>query len=191
MAACEALRGRRDAASREVNMYKHILLPVDGSCLSEDAARTGIAIARAVGARVTALHVVPRTSESPLESWAHSTPDFAMHLDDTLLTRGARLLEQVRHAARLAGVPCECQVERGAPHEAILESASRGGCDLIVMASHGRGDASETLDSETVKVMTLGYTPVLVHHARRDRERRLDATESMPRASPPAHSGAR
>jgi len=158
-------------------MYKHILLPVDGSRLSEEAARTGIALARAVGARVTALHVVPRTSPPNLESWAHSTPDFATRLDETLVSRGARFVEEIRDAARLSGVACECQVSHErTPHEGILQSAREGQCDLIVMASHGRGgDGAEILDSETVKVVTLGEIPVLVHHARRDRDRGLPA----------------
>ena len=122
-------------------MYKHILLPIDGSRLSEDAAKMGIALARSMG------------------------------------SRGARYVEGVREAARRSGVPCECSVSHGqTPHEGILAEARRANCDLIVMASHGRGgSAEELLDSETVKVMMLGDTPVLLHHARRDRDRRTSA----------------
>ena len=155
-------------------MYKHILLPIDGSRLSEEAARAGIAIARALGARVTALHVVPSSKELALEDWAHARPGFAGKLAESLESRGARFVEQVREAARLSGVACECQISRErSPHEGILDLAREGKCDLIVMASHRRGaDAEEVLDSETIKVVTLGDTPVLVHHARRDRDRR-------------------
>ncbi|HUL96595.1 MAG TPA: universal stress protein [Usitatibacter sp.] len=152
-------------------MYKHILLPVDGSTLAEDAALAGLALARAVGARVTAFHVVPNPGTVGLDAWAHARNDFAEKLTETLESRGALYLEEVRDTARRLGVPCDCQMSYGlSPHAGILKEARERGCDLIVMASHGRGEETDDiLGSETVKVMSLGETPVLVHHARRDR----------------------
>ena len=152
-------------------MYKHILLPVDGSVLAEDAALAGLALARAVGARVTAFHVVPNAASVGLEAWAHAREDFAQKLTQSLETRGTLYLEEVRDTARRLGVPCDCQLSYGlSPHASILKEARERGCDLIVMASHGHGESNDDiLGSETVKVMSLGETPVLVHHARRDR----------------------
>ena len=150
-------------------MYKSILLPTDGSRLSEEAARAGIALARALGARVTALHVVTESADVGLDAWAHARPDFSGKLATTLGSRGEVYVENVREAARLSGVPCECRVSRGpSPHAGIIEEAKQGEHDLIVMASHGRDEAEEgTFGSETLKVLKLGDTPVLVHHDRR------------------------
>lgn len=149
-------------------MYRHILLPVDGSRLSEEAAASGIALARALGARVTALHVVAQPTDMALEAWAHSRPDFAAQLSGQLAGRGGLFVENVCDIARRAGVPCEPQlVHGGFVHAEILATARDRGCDLIVMASHSRSDAADVvLGSETVKVMTLGSVPVLVHHPR-------------------------
>jgi len=150
-------------------MYKNILLPTDGSRLSENAARAGIALARALGAKVMALHVIPDASEVVLERWAHGDEDFAGKFSEALASRGELYVEEVRDAARRAGVACECRVARGrTPHEGILEEAIGGHHDLIVMASHGHNEASgDVFGSETALVMKLGATPVLVHHVPR------------------------
>ena len=158
-------------------MYKHILLPVDGSRLSEDAAKMGIAIARSMGARVTAFHVVPDSNATVLDAWTHAGKEYAGKLAETFEARGEQYVSEVRDAARLSGVPCECRIAHGpSPHAGILAEAREAQCDLIVMASHGRGDPlDELVDSETVKVVMRGDTPVLVHHVRRDRDRRASA----------------
>lgn len=137
----------------------------------------GIAIARSIGARVTAFHVVPESNATVLDAWAHTGKDYAGRLAESLQSRGEQYVEEVLEAARRSGVPCECRVARGqSPHAGILAVAREANCDLIVMASHGRGGtAGELLDSETVKVMIMGDTPVLVHHARPDRDRRASA----------------
>lgn len=148
-------------------MYRHILLPVDGSRVSEEAAREGIALARRLGARVTALHVVAEPAAGlGLEDWAHCQPDFARKLSGQLAERGSQFVETVCDLARCAGVPCDAKLVNGrSAHTEILAEAREGGCDLIVMASHSRADAPESLlGSETLKVMTLGRVPVLVHH---------------------------
>jgi nucleotide-binding universal stress UspA family protein len=147
-------------------VYKHIMLPTDGSRLSDEAVKAGIELARALGARVTALHVLPEEPETSLESWAHHDPGYTRHLDDTLQKRAIEYVEAVREAALRSGVQCECSVTRAsAVHEEILDEAQQRGCDLIVMASHGRrGNVGTMLGSETVKVATLGRIPVLVHH---------------------------
>lgn len=149
-------------------MYRHILLPTDGSRLSEQAAAAGIALARSLGARVTALHVLPTPARPALDSWIYSDKRHGAHLDETLQKRAFEFLDTVRDAARRVGVPCECHVVHGdSVSREIIDEALSNNCDLIVMASHGpRGDAATALGSETVKVATLGRVPVLVHHKR-------------------------
>lgn len=150
-------------------MYKHILLPTDGSRLSEEAAAAGLALAKALGARVTALHVLPEPVTSGLEAWTHGDEEFEERLYKSFEARGKTYLESVRKMAAKAGVACECALVRGeAPHAEIIVEGRDRGCDLIVMASHGRkGTEAVLLASETLKVMTLGTLPVLVHPSAR------------------------
>ena len=125
-------------------MYRHILIPTDGSALAEHGVAHGLALAKSVGARVSAINVV-----EPLFA---VTGDFASVLD------------RVANAAKEAGVSCETiQVENRQPHQAIIATAEDKGCDLIVMSSHGRSGLSALLiGSVTNKVLTHAKTPVLV-----------------------------
>jgi nucleotide-binding universal stress UspA family protein len=150
-------------------VYQHILLPVDGSPASQSAARAGIALARRIGAHVTALHVLPEPARVGLDAWAHADQRFGANIADSLEARGERYTGEVREAARQSGVACECRVLRGAsPHAAILAEARKSQCDLIVMGSHGTsGAGASRVDGEAVKVVTLGEVPVLVHHGPR------------------------
>jgi len=148
-------------------MYKHILIPTDGSRLSEEAATAGVRLAKALGARVTMLHVVPEPSTSGLDAWTHDDEQFEAHLEKVLEGRADEYLETACDIARKAGVPCDRALVRGeSPHAEIVIEARERGCDLVVMASHGRkGDDAVILASETLKVMTLGGVPVLVHRS--------------------------
>jgi nucleotide-binding universal stress UspA family protein len=127
-------------------MYKNILIATDGSELSEKAVNHGIALAKRIGAKVTVLTVV-----QPLHTF---TAEYA----EKTLGAAARL-------AQAAGVECEgVHVEHDFPYQAIIDTAASKGCDLIVMASHGRhGISALVLGSETVKVLTHSKIPVLVH----------------------------
>ena len=84
-----------------------------------------------------------------------------------LEARGEQYLDRIREMARRAGVACDCAMARGeSPSAEIVVQARDRRCDLVVMASHGRsGSDAVILASETVKVMTLGDLPVLVHRA--------------------------
>jgi nucleotide-binding universal stress UspA family protein len=146
-------------------MYRHILIPTDGSPLSESAAEAAVALARALGARVTALHVLADLDEPPLEGWAHRDARFPVKLGQALRRRGAMYVDTVREVALRSGVPCECALASGAsPSVQIVREAHERGCDLIVMASHGRRAADRIAASETLKVVALGGIPVLAHH---------------------------
>jgi len=143
-------------------MYTKILIPTDGSPLSDAAIAQGLALARATGGTVVGM-----TVSAPFHTFALDP----MMVSDTKESykkeceaRAAKDLDAIRAAARVAGVLCEVMhVDAEHPYEGIIDSAKRAGCDLIVMASHGRKGASAlVLGSETVKVLTHSKIPVLV-----------------------------
>jgi len=144
-------------------MYTSILIPTDGTELAGKAVDHGIALAKRLNAKVTALTVLP-----PFHTF---TTDTQM-IEDTPAQYKARMqkhaektLGAVAGVAQAAGVACEMvQIEHEHPHQAIIDTAVSKGCDLIVMASHGRhGISALVLGSETVKVLTHCNIPVLVH----------------------------
>ena len=143
-------------------MYKHILIPTDGSALSEVAVRQGVALAKSLGASTTAITVTPTYHTFAVEPMALT--DTVEQYEKDCKALAARYLETVREAATTAGVPCTgLHVVHDSPYEAIIEAATKNHCDLIVMASHGRkGVAALVLGSETTKVLTHSKIPVLV-----------------------------
>ena len=144
-------------------MYTNILIPTDGSELAEKAVRHGIALAKRLGAKVTALTVLP-----PFHTLTTDTrmiEDTPAQYKVRMQQHAEKTLGAVADAATAAGVGCELiHVEHEHPYQAIIDTAAAKACDLIVMASHGRrGIAAIVLGSETVKVLTHSKIPVLVH----------------------------
>ena len=125
-------------------MYRHILIPTDGSELAEHGMAHGLALAKSVGAKVYVIYVV--------EPLLAVTGDFASVLD------------RAANAAKKRGVSCETiQMENVPPHQAIIAAAEDKGCNLIVMSTHGlSGLSMHLLGSVTNKVLTYTKTPVLV-----------------------------
>ncbi len=143
-------------------MYKHILIPTDGSELSQKALRQGIVLARVFGAGVTALTVSPTFHNLALDPvMVAATPE---QYGKDCAARAEKYLEAARIEAGIAGVPCEIQhVVHDHPFRVIVDTATTKHCDLIVMASHGRrGMSALLLGSETTKVLTHTKIPVLV-----------------------------
>ena len=143
-------------------MYKHILLPTDGSELSERAAREGVRLAKSMGAQLTALHTTPLFYPSELH--AQRAPEDALEHEKLSKRNAQRALDAIERIARDAGVAFTA-VHRTSerPWEVIIEVAQERGCDLIFMASHGRrGISALLIGSETNKVLTHGKLPVLV-----------------------------
>lgn len=143
-------------------MYKHILIPTDGSELSERAVKQGVALASSINAKVTGITVSPTFhtfSMDPL--MATDTPE---RYEKDVAAIAERYLAQVRSAAQAAGVECDCiHVVNDHPYAAIIDTANARGCDLIFMASHGRrGLSALVLGSETMKVLTHSRIPTLV-----------------------------
>ena len=143
--------------------YKHMLVPTDGSALSRKAIRTAVALARTLGARITALYVVPEGvptlfSGDKLYGSGVLAPQYRVAI------RGAaeEALGFARTTAAAAGVPCSsARTLARSPWEAIVHTARARECDLIVMASHGkRGLAA--LGSQTMKALAHTRVPVLV-----------------------------
>ena len=144
-------------------LYRRILLPTDGSEASQRAILAGVDFARETGADVVGLTATPAfhvLSADP--EMVEDTPD---QYASASRERAQVLLAEVERAAREAGVPCRLeQVVSDNPYEAIIGTARRLGCDLIVMASHGRrGLQGLLLGSETQKVLVHSAIPVLVH----------------------------
>jgi nucleotide-binding universal stress UspA family protein len=143
-------------------MYRHILVPTDGSDLSKDAFQYGISLAKAVNAKVTGINVTAPFHTFTLDSDALiDTPESYKKRTTAIATK---YLEQVKEEATRAGVQSDTvHVEHEHPFQAIIDTAKKRGCDLIVMASHGRrGISAIVLGSETVKVLTHSSIPVLV-----------------------------
>jgi nucleotide-binding universal stress UspA family protein len=144
-------------------MFKRILLPTDGSELSARAVLAGVSFAKEVGAQLVGMTALPdfKTFTANAEM-IESTEDEYLSASEA---RAARYLAVVTDAARVAGVDCTVvSVRSDEPHEAILRTARDHGCDLIIMASHGRhGLGGVLLGSETQKVLVHSAIPVLVY----------------------------
>jgi nucleotide-binding universal stress UspA family protein len=145
-----------------MDMFKHVLLPTDGSQLSEAAVQSGVRFAKSINARVTGFYAMPKfhmlayQTEMLTDTREQFAEDCKAHAD--------RFLAVIARAAKAAGVPCETVVQTSdRPYEAIVATAKERGCDLIMMASHGRsGVQAFLLGSETQKVLAHSGIPVLV-----------------------------
>jgi nucleotide-binding universal stress UspA family protein len=146
-------------------MFKHILLPTDGSKLSDRAVERGLELAKFLGARVTAVHVIPEFRLMADESFVLPTSaELKKRYEKEAKARAEKLLQKISARAGTQSVACEGVVVLGdVPFEHIIETAKKRKCDLIMMASHGRrGLSGLLLGSETSKVLTHSKIPVLV-----------------------------
>ena len=146
-------------------MYKHILIPTDGSPVSAKAVKAGIAFAKQSGARVTGYHAVEPV---PTHLYGEGyVADKAMIAEFERRRRDAarKRIAAIARQARKAGVRFEplVQIAR-TPYEGIVDAARKRKCDLILMSSHGhRGFSRLLLGSVADKVIQLSKVPVLVY----------------------------
>jgi nucleotide-binding universal stress UspA family protein len=145
-------------------MFKHILIPTDGSAASARAAAAGVELARATGAKVTGFFAAPPATPvifSEMMPVGYLPPERHAELIDKATTRYLCVIE---HAAKTAGVDFEGErVTSDYPAEAIIEAAHKHKCDLIFMASHSRpGLSALILGSQTQRVLQHAKVPVLV-----------------------------
>jgi nucleotide-binding universal stress UspA family protein len=139
-------------------MYKHILIPTDGSPLSANAIEQGIGLAKVLGAKVTGITVSIPFDTSALDPLM--VRDTAEQYKKDCEDRAEKFLGTIRLAAEAAGVECEVVHVTANPHEGIIDTALSRGCDLIFMASRGhKGVSALVLGSET---LTHSKIPVLV-----------------------------
>jgi len=145
-------------------MYRHLLVPVDDTDLSIGVVGNAVALACAVGARITFFHAIVdaagslRGEAEVLRLIARDEYEYAS------LGKAQELLAKAEAAARALGVPCESRhVVSDKPAQAIVAAARAGGCDLIFLASHGRhGKLGMALVSEMLEVLMSARLPVLV-----------------------------
>jgi len=145
-------------------MYKNLLLATDGSKLSGKAVVHAIALAKAVGAKITAFYAAP---DYPMPAYADGVvyePVSRKEYGKLAAQDADKILAEVSGKAAAAGVECKTAYSiAAAPWEAILDAAKKNRCDAIVMASHGRrGISAVLLGSETQKVLTHSKLPVIV-----------------------------
>lgn len=146
-------------------MYKHILLPYDGSELSEKALTEGIGLAKSENAKITLIYVV--SPHHLMVGGGRAVPglkrleqEYAQNIRD----EAQAMLDTARQRAASAGLMVDVVLEDGAnAHQCIIDGAQRLKCDLILMASHGRrGLDGLVVGSQTIKVLTHSTIPVLV-----------------------------
>lgn len=146
-------------------MFKHILVPTDGSQLSAETVKRAVSFARETGARVTFFFAKP---DYPVAFYGEgalidpTTPEKFAEMADK---QAKDVLAACEKTAADAGVAStSASATSDIPYEAIIEAADKAGCDLIFMASHGRrGISGLLLGSETQKVLTHSKVPVLVY----------------------------
>jgi len=144
-------------------MYRHLLVPIDGTDLSVAVVGNAVALARALGARITFFHAVADTAAlggdaAVLRAVAPREYDYAV------AGKARELLAKAEAAARALGVPCDARhAEHDRPAQAIVDAARAARCDLIFMASHGhRGRLGMAFASDTLSVLMNAGLPVLV-----------------------------
>lgn len=143
-------------------MFKHILIPTDGSELSNMAITNGVKFAKEINARITGLTVTTPFHFIALDGMQIADTAQQYALDVKALAQ--RNLNVLKEAASAAGVECELvHRESEHPYEEIVKTAQTQGCDVIFQASHGRrGMRALVMGSETHKVLTHTKIPVLV-----------------------------
>lgn len=144
--------------------YHHLLVPSDGTQLSLHALDQALALAKALGAQLTLLHVQPPLPVPLVGMGDMLDPATVDSLSQTAEMESERILQDGQAAALAAGLAIQTEVvKQDLPYRAIVEGAKRHGCDLIVMASHGRkGLSGLLLGSETQRVLLHAPIPVLV-----------------------------
>jgi nucleotide-binding universal stress UspA family protein len=146
-------------------MFKHILIPTDGSRLAAKGIKAGVKLAKSLGARVTGVYVAapympPIYGEAGLTLTGLSQKEYAKMVE----RQAKKALAALEIEAGLAGVSCRLEsVSEAQPWRGILRVARGRKCDAIVMASHGRGGLGGLiLGSETARVLAHSKIPVLV-----------------------------
>ncbi len=146
-------------------MFKHILIPSDGSKTAEKAVLAGLGFAREVNARVTAVTAMPTYPVPTRNQLLSGKFENIAQYEERIAAKGDKLMERVAQLGQDAGVQVKCEVVLSdEPYEAIIQTAKRNDCDLIFIASHGRRGFDELLHgSQTHEILTKSNIPTLVY----------------------------
>jgi len=146
-------------------MFKRILIPTDGSALSRKAIKAGVKLAKDLGAKVTAYYGLEMFQPYVYGDGTVIDAGTLNAFEQRARQQGQKYLDEVAKAAKAAGVGCETLMTKPAtPYQGIIDAARKKKCDVIFMASHGRGEfASLVLGSVTQKVLAKSKVPVLVY----------------------------
>jgi nucleotide-binding universal stress UspA family protein len=146
-------------------MFKHLLVPTEGSALSTSTVARAVSFAKEAGARITFFYAQPDFPIPIYGEGALIDPTTPEQFADSARTQAREILDEALALAQSAGVTAQGDSAiHDVPYQAIIEAAERNECDLIFMASHGRrGIAGLLLGSETQKVLTHTRIPVLVY----------------------------
>ncbi|MEK6211992.1 MAG: universal stress protein [Pseudomonadota bacterium] len=145
-------------------MFKHILIPTDGSPVANKAAKAGIALARRLGAKVTAYYAIEELQPIYVEGYAFNQKEID-GFEERAREAGQKRVDAIGRMAKAAGVPFTSVVAKAlTPYEGIIAAAKKRKCELIFMASHGRRGLSRLImGSVTQKVLTHSVIPVVVY----------------------------
>ncbi|MEO8407457.1 MAG: universal stress protein [Oxalobacteraceae bacterium] len=143
-------------------MFKTILVPTDGSPLSDKAINAAIEFAQSNGGKIVGLSVAEPYPYAPLTDGSVTVD--ANSYEEKMREMAQLHVQKIANAAQAANVPCETFVRQSfRPHEEIISVAINNQCDIIFMASHGRKGLSKLfVGSETQKVLAHSTIPVLV-----------------------------
>ena len=146
-------------------MFKHILISTDGSPVSNKAAKAGIALAHALGAKVTAYYAVEQLQLAYADEGYMMNQKLIEGIEDSARQAGQKRVDAIGKMAKAAGVPFASVVTKAlTPYEGIIAAAKKRRCDVIFMASHGRRGLSRLImGSVTQKVLTHSRIPVVVY----------------------------
>jgi nucleotide-binding universal stress UspA family protein len=150
----------------EETMFKHILIPTDGSPIANKAVKAGIQFAKDLGVRVTGYYAIEPVPQHVYgEGYLINNSKMSQALQQRAREVGETHVENMAKLAVAAGVPFSAVVAAAeTPYEGIIEAAKKHKCDAIFMASHGRrGVADLIMGSVTHKVLTHSKLPVLVY----------------------------
>ena len=146
-------------------MFKHILVPTDGSQFSQNAVRQAVIFAKETGAQITAFYAKPAPPIPYYGEGIGYNFEMPSKYNELLEKQAQESLGFVENLCQQEGVSCtKLESTSDVPYQAIIEAATQCKCDLIFMASHGRsGISALLLGSETSKVLTHSKIPVLVY----------------------------
>lgn len=145
-------------------MFKHILIPTDGSPVAAKAIKAGIELAAEMGASVTGFYAIEPPPTHVYGEGYLAERSLVAELERRAKETAQKSVDEIATAAKAAGVRCDTTIAKAvAPYQGIIDAAEKNKCDAVFMASHGhKGLTGLLLGSVTQKVLTHSKIPVLV-----------------------------